>query len=425
MKQKIFKALVVLAVLVAVIYFVFFVSNRTWVVEDVQFRAGDGFNLQAYLVRPKPPRGRYPAVACFHQLWGNRDDFLKIFPVLADAGIVVLAPDFPRQQPNYDPRRISDLRDALDFLESRSFVDREKLGIITASFSVETGMTAILDKPNIVANVMISGQILQEDSRKYLTLNSNLAIFAIASIYDGSNHLLMKEYLGRSLNPFSRHLFLDDASNPFLIHAHGTFVFDEFPQSLDRIRDFFMDVFHVQNRPGCRIKARIPEYAVSFDSSDGLPVWATFRKPVAKSGLSPAVILYPPQFLNRRYYHKLGERLIEKGIAFLAPNTKRTCRVEEKLVLCEREILGAIRFLTSDPDIDPNRIAVVFPSFYFLIARKMVENSEIPAKMVVFMETGQMNYGINPLEIDHGNYRFVTLDKPALGRLKLILIDQL
>jgi dienelactone hydrolase len=425
MRCKYFLALALAIILIAVVILVFIGSDRAWVVENIKFTADDGFRLEAYLLRPKNPRGKYPAIACFHQLWGNRDDFLKIFPYLANAGIVALAPDFPRQQPSYDPKRISDLRDALGFLENRPFVDKKKLGIITASFSVETGMTAILDKTNVIANVLISGQILREDSRKYLTLNSNLAIFPIASIYDGSNHLLMKEYLGRSLNPFSRHLFIDDAADPFLIQAHGTFVFDEVPQSMERIRDFFMDVFGIKNKTENRIRGAIPEHAVSIDSTDGFPVWATFRQPRLKSVRVPAVILYPPQFLNRRYYDGLNDRLVEKGIAVLAPDTKRTCRVEEKLVLCEREILGAIRFLASNPGIDPDRIAVVFPSFYYLIAKKMVENSEIPVKMVVFMETGRTNYGIRPINIDHGTYEFIYLDKPSLGRLKLILLNRL
>ena len=83
---------------------------------------------------------------------------------MAEAGVVTLVPNFLRQQPTYDPRRISDLRDAIEFLEGLEYVDPQRLGIITASFSVETGLMAILDKPNVIADVMISGQILREDS---------------------------------------------------------------------------------------------------------------------------------------------------------------------------------------------------------------------------------------------------------------------
>lgn len=426
MNWKIIAAFLLLVLLGTAGYVLFFSpGGGGWTIDGVRFEARDGFPLDAYLIRPRSGGKKYPAVACFHQLWGNRDDFLKLFPWLARAGIVVLAPDFPRQQPTYEPTRISDLRDSIDYLETLECVDPERLGIITASFSVETGMTAIGDKPNVIGSVMISGQILRENSRKNLTLHSNLAIFTISSIFDGSHYLMMKEYLGRSLNPHSRSLFIKKQTDPFSIHAHGTFVFDEVPDSLKKIQAFFMDVFGIASPEGGDIKRKMPDHAVYFPSTDGLPVVATFRLPRTGKRPCPAVILYPPQFKNRRYYTVLTERLLQKGIASLVPNTKRTCRAPDTLHLCDKEIQGAIRYLLRDDRIDDRRLAVVFPSFYYLAAKKMVENGEIPVKMVVFMEAGPKNYGIRPKKVRHEGYDFHYLDKPSLGKLKFILMKRL
>lgn len=407
-------------------YFIFFhTSSQKWILEDVTFKAGDGFDLKAYLLRPRSPRGKYPAVACFHQLWGNRDDFLKLFPKLAEAGIVVLAPNFPRQQPTYDPARISDLRSALDFLETISYVDGQKLGIVTASFSVETGMTAIHNKPNVIASVMISGQILRENSRKQLTHNSNLALFTIASVDDGSHYLIMKECLARSLNPHSRSFFFQNREDPYSIQAHGTFVFDEIPESLNRIQQFFMDVFGISIKKEKIIGKEVLKNTVEIASADGLPIVATLRFPESGDQPVPSVILYPPQFQSRTYYDELGDRLVKNGVAVLAPNTKRTCREQAKLHLCHKEIEGALRYIRNDSRFDSNRIAIVFPSFYFLIAREMIENRELPVKMVVMMEATPKNYGVEPRKIDHSGYRFHYLKKPSLGHLKYLLLKTL
>jgi dienelactone hydrolase len=415
-----------LAVAVVLLILVFGIQwSESWRVEDIRFKARDGFELRAFLLRPDRADGKHPGVACFHQLWGNRDDFLKLLPKMAEAGVVTLVPNFLRQQPTYDPRRISDLRDAIEFLEGLEYVDPQRLGIITASFSVETGLMAILDKPNVIADVMISGQILREDSRKWLTFNSDLAIFTIASVDDGSHFLLMDEYLGRSLNPHSRKYFISKESDPYSIQAHGTFVFDEVPETLDMVRRFFVDVFGLEPEDGGRLRGGDHRDVVTVSSTDGFPVVATFKPATAGTPPHPAVILYPPQFQSRLYYTRIAERLARQGVTVLAPNTKRTCRVEEKLHLCDKEIHGAIEFLKTREDVDPDRLAVVFPSFYYLVGKKMVTNGELPAKIVVFMDAGSMDYDVEPSSLDAGKYKLIHLRKSNLGKLSHLLIKEL
>jgi len=425
MKLKIF--VLVLFILSAVLVVVFspqLFPSKSWIIDDIHFKAQDGFKLNAYLLRPKNPTGKKPAVACLHQLSGNRDDFLKLFPYFAEAGIIAIAPDFPRQQPTFDPKRISDFRDTISFLEDLEYVDSDKLGIITASFSVETGLVAIRNKPNVIADVMISGPVLREDSRKWISLNSNLAIFTIASIYDGNHYLLFEECLARSLNPFSRKMFITKKEAPFVLPAHGTFVFDEIPQSMKEIQKFFLDVFEITDLEKQTIDNPVCKNLISFEATDGMPIYATFRLP-KRNKKSPAVILYPPEFLSRTFYNSIIEDLISSGIAVLAPNTKRACRKLSKLQLCEREVNGAINFLSGFENIDTNRIAVLFPSFYYLYAKRVIEHREIPVKIIFLMDLGQINYGINPRTIDKKDYEVYFLKGANFKRLHYILKKRL
>jgi dienelactone hydrolase len=421
MKNKIIIVALLFVVVAGIVFWLWrpFHSSPRWIIEEVTFKARDGFELSAYVLRPRNLRSsgkKYPAVACFHQLWGNRDDFLKLFPFLADAGVIAIAPNFLRQKPTMSPTRISDLADTVAFLEKAPGVDAKRLGIITASFSVETGLMAIRGKKNVIAAVMLSGPVLSESSRKWLTLNSDLAIFAMTSIYDAKpndppkHHLIMEECLARNLNPLSRSMFIDDKKNRFSIFAHGTFSFDEFPEILEKLQKFFIDVFAIKTRENGVIEELLPKYTVFYNSTDGFPIMATFKQPRLKTKM-PAVILYPPQFMSRTFYEPVINSLIARGIAVLAPNTKRTCREARTLHLCEKEIGGAVNYLKNLKDIDPDRIAILFPCFYYLSARDLIERHVFPVKSIIFMETGDMDYGVNPREIKSDGYRFYYLDE--------------
>ena len=360
-------------------------KDRDWVIDEITFKTRDGFELSALLLRPENPgKNKYPSVACFHQLSGNRDDFLKLFPMFAKKGIVALAPNFVRQKANLSAKRITDLKDALEYLSSLDYIEKGKTGIITASFTVETGMYAIQNNPDIIANVIISGPILREESRKWITRNSDLAIFNIASILDGNHYLLMEEYTARSLNPLSRNLLIEKTETPFTLPAHGTFVFDEIPEIQNHIADFFAEVFGIVENADGIVKNPKPKDMITFFSTDNMPINATFRKPAGKSDI-PVLLIYPPESQTRLYYDDLINILVDKGFAVLAPNTKRACRKKTKINLCDMEVNGALNFLREDPDIDPEKIAVLFPGFYHYFAIKAVNSNELSVNLIMLM----------------------------------------
>lgn len=376
-----------------------------WIIEEITIKAQDGLPLEAYLLRPQLVSEKYPAVICFHQCWGNRDDFLKLFPFFAEAGIIAISANYPRLAPTLDPRRHTDLANTIDYALSLDFIDKNRIGIITSSLSVNAGLIAIRNKKNVIADVMLSGPILDEESKKWLTINSNLAIFPITSIYDGYNHIFMKEYIRRNTNPYTRHLFLDDTSNRFSINAHGTFIFDEYPNSILKIQKFFMEVFNINKRNHGYLKKILPKDTIVFHAIDKMPIIATIKKPHKPT--HSAIILYPPRYQNRTFYSSYIEKLAEKNILVFAPNTKRTCRSENKLYLCEREIMGAVNYLSQNQNI--NKVIIVFPSFYFLAAKSLIANNKLLNGVFVFAETGDHNYGVKPKNITNSSNKIYHL----------------
>lgn len=416
-------------ILIAVIITTFFLlennvrENVDWEISDINFKARDGFLLHAYILKPMNPDKKFPAVAALHQLWGNRDDFLKLFPDFAKMGIIVIAPDFPRQRPNLNFNRVSDLRDTVNYLEKLKYVDRTKIGIITSSFSVDTGLMAVKGEKNVLADVMLSGPVISEDSKKWITRNQDLAIFTITSIFDekpgqpAHHHLIMKELLKRSLNLKSKGKFISDRKNPFSIYAHGTFVFDEKPETILEITSFFSDVFGIKDPANGILKQSIPFHGVEFKSLDNFPVVGTFKVPGLINRKIPAVILYPPQFQNRRYYNRMINSFVSRGIAVLAPNTKRTCRREGTLNLCKDEVGGAVDFLRNKSFIDMNRVGILIPSFYYLFAKKMFKEEMFPFKVVVFMETGEMNYKLDPKTFNSKKYKTAFLTRKDFEKI--------
>jgi len=429
------KSILLFFLMLAMLILVFFLTTHSftnkWEISEIEFKARDGFPLHAYILKPKKNEGRYPAVAALHQLWGNRDDFLKLFPFFAKKGIVVIAPDFPRQRPNLNFNRISDLRDTVDYLEKLKYVDSSRIGIITSSFSVDTGLMAVKNKSNVIADVMLSGPVISEDSKKWITRNAKLSIFTVTSVYDekpgqpAHHHLIMEELLKRSLNSRSKGKFIKDKKNRFSIFAHGTFVFDEMPETISEVTDFFSDVFGIKSNSEGKFRNSIPYHGVEFKSLDGFPVIGTFKTPEVIKDKIPAVILYPPQFQNRRYYNELVSRFIARGIAVLAPNTKRTCRRCGTLHLCDKEVGGAVSFLKEKKFIDMNRVGILIPSFYYLFAEKMYLEQQLPFKVVIFMETGEMNYGLNPKNFKAGKYRSFFVKKRDFDKILYIFRKKL
>jgi dienelactone hydrolase len=100
--------------------------------KDVEFEAGDGIKLRAWLFEPTAGRCPCPAMTMAHGYAGVREHGVEPFArAFADAGIAVLLHDHrnlgaregqPRQ--DIDPwQQISDWRRAISYLESLPEID--------------------------------------------------------------------------------------------------------------------------------------------------------------------------------------------------------------------------------------------------------------------------------------------------------------
>ncbi len=370
-----------------------FLRNE-WVIEDITYQAKDGLKIRAYLLKPKVIKGVYPAAVCIHHAWGNRDDYLKLFPNLASAGIITISPDLIRHKPSFNKERYEDIIDTINYIKKIAYVNSNKIALVTSSLSVSTGAIAISNDLSVKAFIMLSGPIINESARKMLTRNTDLAIFPIISKYETNNYYMMQEYLARNLNDKSRFIFLDNEEKEFKVEEHGTYLLDTHPEILQQIEKFLRDVFELPYKREGVIKHKIPVNTIEFKSTDNFPVFATFYPPANNE--SKTVLFYPPRYRSRLFYEDIILKLRKSSVGIMVPNNKRTCRYDEMEILCDREIKGAIDFLDKSKGIPKNNIIAVFPAAYFLAVEKLLMKNELQIKKVVLIGKPDPNAYIDP-----------------------------
>ena len=72
-----------------------------------------------------------------------------------------------------------------------------------------------------------------------------------------------------------------------------------------------------------------------------------------------------------------------------------------------------------------NRVGVLFPSFYYLFAKKMIDEGKLPFKIVIFLETGEMNYGLNPSDFNSDTYKMFKVGKGNFEKILYIFRKRL
>ncbi len=113
-------------------------------IKPISFKNKQGIELPGDLFLPED-RGPFPAVAFAHGLYSNHKSprNREIALALIEKGIAVLLFDFSEKEIFADETWVlhaSDLKCALDFLETRIEIDKEKIGVNGSS----TGATAAL-----------------------------------------------------------------------------------------------------------------------------------------------------------------------------------------------------------------------------------------------------------------------------------------
>ena len=115
-----------------------------WRREDVRFRADGDIDLSAWLFVPEPHSGSLPGITMAHGYAGTKYHRLEpIAEAFADSGFVVMVHDHrgfgdsggaPRQ--DVDPwQQITDWRRAISYLQDRTEVDENRVGLWGTSFA--------------------------------------------------------------------------------------------------------------------------------------------------------------------------------------------------------------------------------------------------------------------------------------------------
>ena len=395
-------------------------KKSKWVIGDITYGARDGLRIRAYLLKPVIIKQAYPAIVCIHHAWGNKDDYLKLFPKLSSVGIIALSPDLVRHKPSFKKERYQDIIDSINYIKSISYVDKDRIGIVTSSLSVSTGAIALNYEMNAKAFVMLSGSIITEGQRKVLTRNTDLAIFPVISKYEGNVYHLMREYYARNVNPVSRYLFFDNEEKRFKVEEHGTYLFDTHPEIIDLIGKFLIDAFEIKNISNGIIEKIPPLDTVEFNSTDKFPVYATYYE--ARDN-SKAVLFYPPRYKSRLHYEEIGKKLKGKGVNVMIANNKRTCRYSDEEYLCDREIKGAVEFLIRNNRIKEDGIIGVFPAAYFIAVDRLLERKQMNLSKVILIGKPDANAYVDPVSLQNKFNNVIYIDSMDKNNLLKVLLQ--
>jgi dipeptidyl aminopeptidase/acylaminoacyl peptidase len=115
--------------------------------EDVSFMSSDGVALKGWLVKPKHPEKKSPAIIICHGVGANRSDFTELSAFFSKRGYFVMQFDFrahgesggSRTSLGYHEQK--DIIAALLFLKARTEIDSKRIGIYGFSMG---GSAAIL-----------------------------------------------------------------------------------------------------------------------------------------------------------------------------------------------------------------------------------------------------------------------------------------
>jgi carboxymethylenebutenolidase len=138
--------------------------------EQVRFKSGDD-TVAGYLALPGSP-GRHPAIIVIHEFWGLNDWVKEQAEKFAAQGYVALAVDLYRGKSTSNPdeahelmrgmpqdRAIRDMKAALDYLASRSDVDKNKIGSVGWCMGGGLSLQLAIHEPKLAACVVNYGAL--------------------------------------------------------------------------------------------------------------------------------------------------------------------------------------------------------------------------------------------------------------------------
>ena len=183
-------------------------------VQQVEFKAADGFRLRGTVWLPKT-RGKHPGVLMFANLNQDRGTYKKLGEQLADTGLVAFAVDLRVQggsveaNQDRDPFSPSNLRNlsqdalaALGYLRRRKEVDPTRVAVVAADGVVELVHRTIWNDSSVVAVALLS-PLFPDSLADSLATHPPRPLFLACSFDDPGAAQVTKAIADASPNPRS------------------------------------------------------------------------------------------------------------------------------------------------------------------------------------------------------------------------------
>lgn len=164
------------------------------VIESSEVRYGPRDAYRGHLVRPFGD-GPFPALVVIHEWWGLNDHIRAQAASLAESGYVALAVDLfgksttdpqeaSRMSGELDPKEaVAALLAAADYLRSRPFVSKDRVGSIGWCFGGRQSLNLAINDPRLAAAVIYYGRPVTESAEISRIRAAILGVFGEA---DGS-----------------------------------------------------------------------------------------------------------------------------------------------------------------------------------------------------------------------------------------------
>lgn len=256
-----------------------------------------------------------------------------------------------------------DVRAALNFLATQDGVDSSRMAVFAEEISADSAVLGAAGDSRVRALVLVSGR-LSDDAKSVIPGNDQAAILAMVGSDDRVGFRDMTDAYKLSRNKKSDILVYKG-----LGMATAMFSTWRYNRPQEKALDYVMADWVI-----ARLNSLGSSREVSFETDDGWTISADFVSPIGDVP-APAVILVHSSVTDRNMYRALVEKLVEAGFAVLNLDFRGRGKSRNKgnwlalrlqgpegLAEISRgnlDIKGAIDFLSTQTNIDAERIGVV------------------------------------------------------------------
>lgn len=348
--------------------------------QAVSFRTEDGWTIHGTLTKPAALVGdkQVPAVLLLHSSSHEQElfsphgypgfarlenEFITLRIDIRGRGTSEGQIELHSFTPQQREQLYLDVKAALDFLTNQKGVDSSRIGIFAEEISADSAVLGSAGDPRVKALVLISGR-LSEKAKEVISLSPQVSILGMVSSEDRDGFRDMTDAYKLSTNSKSDILVYNG-----LGMAMAMFSTWRYNRPHDKPLDYVMADWLLE-----RLKALGDRQEVSFKTEDGWEISADLVSPV-REGRLPAIILVHSSVTDRHMYHSLTELLVGSGFIVLSIDFRGRGKSRNKgnwlelrlqgpegLAEVDRgylDIKAAVDFLTSQSNVDSDRIGVV------------------------------------------------------------------